>query len=106
MRYHRDRGIHRPKIPDFSFQFDFFGRTYEWSTDTARERHQTFKEDPLPVAMGLVFASAPFVVGAVGVAYAPPPYKPVFATMMVPTGIGEMFWFGVGYGFGKQLQDW
>ncbi len=106
MRIHRERGMRWVGVPDFSFQFDAFGKTYEWSTHTVRGRHQRLKDDPLPVAMGLAFATTPFVVGAVGVRYAPVSMKPAFASMLVPTGAGELFWFGVGYEFGKRLEDW
>ena len=87
-------------------QFDLPGAyTLEWSLGTVRERGHRVKEDPIPVLTGLAFAAAPYVVGAVGVAYAPLPLKPVFASMMIPTGVGEVFWFGVGYKVGEEIES-
>ena len=106
MRLYRERGIRLFEIPDFEHQFTLFGKRMEWSTDTVRTRAQHFESHPLPITMGLSFAAAPYVIGGLGVAFAPPPFKPLFASMMVPTGVGELFWFGVGYGFGEQLEDW
>ena len=63
-------------------------------------------EPSIPLLFGITAAAAPFVAGAAIVAFAPPWLKPVGASMLVPTGVGEAFWFGVGYGVGQQVEDW
>ena len=70
LRPYRDRGIYRPEFPDFAFQFKLpvLGVPLEWSTETVDERVQRFSEEPVPIMTGLAFATAPFVIGAVGTA--------------------------------------
>lgn len=92
------------------FEFDMPGPyTISWRLSHARDRLQRARgierEEVIPVTTGVLFAAAPYVVGAATVAFAPPWMKPLGVSMMVPTGVGEAFWFGVGYGFGKQFQD-
>jgi len=77
----------------------------QWGRSIAAERVGHFIDHPIPVTTGLLFAVAPYAVGAAGVAYAPLPFKPVFASMLVPTGVGEVFWFGVGYGVGTEIEE-
>jgi len=93
-----DRGI---------FRFDIPGpMTLEWSTRTAGKRSRHAAEHPIPVITGLAFAAAPYFVGAALVAWAPhPAAKAAGVSMLVPTGVGEAFWFSVGYGVGTQIED-
>jgi hypothetical protein len=107
-------------IPLFDFEgdgirFDLPGPySIEWSRSTARNRLQRRREiarEVIPVATGIAFAAAPFVIGSALVAFAPHPgLKMAGASMMIPTGVGEVFWFGVGYGVGTQIEqhipDW
>lgn len=85
----------------------------EWHLKHARDRlvkRRKIAREVVPVATGVTFAAAPYVVGATIVAFAPPWWKPLGVSMMVPTGVGEAFWFTVGYGVGKKIQseipDW
>jgi len=99
----------RPKLARGhpSFTFDIPGpMTLEWSSQTAVDRLEHTAENPIPVLTGVAFAAAPYVVGAVLVAWAPHPViKAAGVSMMVPTGVGEAFWFSVGYGVGTQIED-
>tara|TARA_Y100001968_G_C19275965_1_gene676740 strand:+ start:131 stop:496 length:366 start_codon:yes stop_codon:yes gene_type:complete len=73
----------------------------EWSKRVKAERIRK----AVPVLAGVAAAAAPYAVGAAIVAYAPPPYKPIGVSMMIPTGAGEAFWFAVGYTAADRLQD-
>ena len=102
------------EFEDDGFRVDLPGPyTLEWSPSTARNRVQRRREiarEVIPVATGIAFAAAPFVIGSAIVAFGPPWMKVAGLSMMVPTGVGEVFWFGVGYGVGTQIEqhipDW
>ena len=98
---------HRKFTPIRDLRFDLPGPyTLDWSVRTARSRIEHAADHPIPVATGLAFAVAPYVVGAALVAWAPHPgLKMAGASMLVPTGAGEIFWFTVGYGVGTQIED-
>ena len=104
LRDHRDRGIYRPKVPDFAFQFGLFGTRFEWSTETADERLQRFSDEPISIITGLAFAGAYDAVGLGIVLFAPPPWKPIGATMLAP-GPSEVILFGIGYELGKRFEE-
>ncbi len=96
------------------FRWDIPGPyVLEWRVRHARDRIRRRREiarQVIPVGTGVAFAAAPFVAGAAIVAFAPPWMKPLGVSMMVPTGVGEAFWFTVGYGVGMKIQaeipDW
>ena len=108
------RPLRRRRRNGFRFELDIPGPyKLEWSPETARDRIQRRREisrEAIPVVTGIAAAAAPYVVGATIVAFAPPWWKPVGVSMMVPTGAGEVFWFGVGYYAGTQIEsqipDW
>ncbi len=92
---------------DWVYEVDIPGPyILQWSRQTGRDRIRHARERPIPVATGLLFAAAPYAVGAGLVAFAPhPAAKVAGASMMVPTGVGEVFWFTVGYGVGTQVES-
>ncbi len=75
----------------------------EFSTDTAKDRFRTAKENPIPVATGLIFAGAPYAVGAAITLFAPPPLKPIGASMLIP-GPTDPILFALGYSVGQQIE--
>jgi len=93
--------------PSFTFEWDIPGPyTIQWSPRTAAERFIHTREHPIPAVTGLVFAAAPFVIGSALIAFGPhPAIKAAGYSMIVPTGVGELFWFSVGYGVGMEIED-
>jgi len=114
MMYARRSILPTPEWVGDGFRIDIPGSyVLEWRLKHARDRIRHRREvgrEVIPVATGVTFAVAPYIAGAAIVAFAPPWMKPLGVSMMVPTGVGEIFWFGVGYGVGKQFQqhipDW
>ena len=103
------RRIHKvvPRPSPFSFEYDLPGPyKLEWSTRTAGERIIHMREHPIPVLTGITFAAAPYVLGSAMIAFGPhPAIKAAGVSMVIPTGVGEAFWFTVGYGFGMQIEE-
>ncbi len=102
------------EVVDDSFVWDLPGPySIEWSPKTVRDRVHRKREvtrQAVPVAAGIAAAAAPYVVGATIVAFAPPWWKPIGVSMMVPTGVGEAAWFAAGYHVGSLVEphipDW
>ncbi len=61
---------------------------------------------PLPIAMGVAAVATPYLLGGAIVAFAPPPLKPIGAAMLFPNPAADAVWFGVGYKFGEEVEDW
>ncbi len=76
----------------------------EFSSSTARDRFRTAKENPIPVATGLIFAGIPYAVGAGIAIFAPPPLKPIGVSMLVP-GPTDPVLFALGYSVGQEFED-
>ncbi len=107
MRFHRPFVIDPKKRKrDFSFQFDIPGpHTLEWSWATVEERVTHVKEHPIPVATGVAFVAAPYVTGGLIVAFAPPPFKPLGALMLVPNPVADAAYFALGYSVGLRIEE-
>ncbi len=107
MKYHRPFVVKPMKVPrDFSFQFDIPGPyTLEWSMETAEERVTRVQEHPVAVATGVAFVATPYVTGALILAFAPPPYKPVGALMLVPNPVADALYFSLGYSVGLRIEE-
>jgi hypothetical protein len=90
------------------FRFDLPGPyTLEWTLGTARERITRGillrHPEPIPLLTGLAFAATPYVVGAAIVAFAPPWYKPIGLSMMVP-GPSDPLLFAAGFAVGQEIE--
>ncbi len=93
-------------VREFSIQFDIPGPyTLEWSMETAEERVTRVQEHPIPVVTGVAFVAAPYVTGALIVAFAPPPYKPLGTLMLVPNPVADSFYFSLGYSVGLRIEE-
>ncbi len=107
MKYHHPFVV-KPKRPprDFSFQFDIPGPyTLEWSLDTAEERVAHVQDHPIAVATGVAFVATPYVTGGLIVAFAPPPFKPLGALMLVPNPVADALYFSLGYSVGLRIEE-
>ena len=95
----------RPYFVDGGFRFDLPGPyTFEWTVGTAKKRGRHAREHPIPVMTGLAFAAVPYAVGAGIVIFAPPWWKPVGASMLVP-GPSDPILFALGYSVGLTIED-
>ncbi len=61
-------------------------------------------EHPVPFVTAMTFVAVPYVVGGMIVVLAPPPWKPVGVSMMVP-GPSDPLLFAAGYSVGMQIED-
>ncbi len=60
---------------------------------------------PIPIIFGTAAVAAPYVAGVAIVAFAPPWWKPIGASMLVPGPTDPLF-FAAGYEFGEHVEDW
>ncbi len=100
--------VPRLEIVRGGFRFDLPGpMTLEWTLGTARERTTRGillrHPEPIPLMTGLAFAAAPYVAGAAIVVFAPPWYKPVGLSMMVP-GPSDPLLFAAGFAVGQEIE--
>jgi len=93
-------------VGDFSFQFDIPGPyKLEWSVRTAEERVTHVQAHPIPIVTGAAFVAAPYVTGGLIMAFAPPPFKPLGALMLVPNPVADALYFSLGYSVGVQIEE-
>ena len=77
--------------------------TFQDATSDVRD---WFSPQPsLPVLMGTAAVAVPYVVGAGIILLAPPPWKPIGVSMVIPSPMDAAY-FAAGYEFGENLEDW